>query len=425
MGNKIQHPVKKTMSLISGCGKNNSTIILLYLITNKTSMKLLKNCEVYAPELLGKKDILIGAGKILAIADKLEQPAGWDVEVIDCTGLKAVPGFIDGHVHIAGAGGEGGPATRTPELKLSQLVEAGVTSVIGCLGTDGMTRSVESVLMKAKGLRAEGVSCWIYTGAYQVPTPTITGEIGKDIATIDEVIGVGEIALSDHRSSWPNTDELIRITEHARVGGMLGGKAGIVNIHLGDQESNPFQPLYDVIERSQKMLKLTQFVPTHCNRNDYTLEYAKEYGKKGGLVDITTSSYPYFPEYEVKPSKCLKILTDAGVPLENITFTSDACGSLPGFDAQGNLVKLEMGMPSANLRELMDAVNEEGWPLEKAVKVLTSNPADIFKLKNKGRIAVGKDADIVLLKGNEINHVIALSEFMMRDKKVIKSGSYE
>jgi beta-aspartyl-dipeptidase (metallo-type) len=388
-------------------------------------MILFKDCDVYAPEHLGKKDVLTAASKIIAIEDKIDLPESNMLQIVHCDGLKLIPGLIDSHVHIAGAGGEGGPSTRTPELQLGMLIEAGVTTVIGCLGTDGMTRSVESVLMKAKGLRAEGVSSWIYTGAYQVPTPTITGDIGKDIATIEEIIGVGEIAISDHRSSWPTTDELIRLTEHARVGGMLGGKAGIVNIHLGDQEADPFKPLYDVIERSQKMLKLTQFLPTHCNRNDYTLEFAKEYGKKGGYVDITTSSYPYFPEYEVKPSKAVIELMNAGVPLENITFTSDACGSLPGFDAAGNLVKLEMGLPSANFRELMDMVKSEGLSLDKALKVLTSNPANILKLKNKGQIAIDKDADLVFLNGDEIYHVVAMGKFMMKERKILKKGSYE
>jgi beta-aspartyl-dipeptidase (metallo-type) len=388
-------------------------------------MILLKKCDVFSPDSIGRKDVLIAGSKIIAIDDDIQLPDSKYLQTINCDGLKLIPGLIDAHVHIAGAGGEGGPATRTPELQLSQLIDAGVTTVIGCLGTDGMTRSVESVLMKAKGLRAEGVSCWIYTGAYQIPTPTITGEVGKDIATIEEIIGVGEIAISDHRSSWPTTDELIRLTEHARVGGMLGGKAGIVNIHLGDQESDPFQPLYAVVERSQKMLKLTQFMPTHCNRNDYTLEFAKEYGKKGGYVDITTSSYPYFTEYEVKPSKAVVELMNAGVPLENITFTSDACGSLPGFDEKGNLVKLETGLPSANFRELMDMVKTEGLTLDKAVKVLTSSPADILKLKSKGRIIEGNDADLVLLNGDEIYSVIAMGQFLMKERKIVKKGSYE
>lgn len=387
-------------------------------------LTLLKQCELYAPASLGRKDILIGGGKIIAINDSIDKPAGLEVEVISCDGLKVVPGFIDAHVHIAGAGGEGGPGTRTPEIQLSMLVEAGVTTVVGCLGTDGMTRSVESVLMKAKGLKADGVTAYIYTGAYQVPTPTITGDVGKDIAMIEEVIGVGEIALSDHRSSWPNTDELLRLTEHARVGGMLGGKAGIVNIHLGDQQK-PFQPMYDVIEKSHNMLKLTQFYPTHCNRNDYTLDDAIEFAKKGGIVDITTSSYPYFPEYEVKPSKSVKMLLDAGIPIERISFTSDACGSLPGFDENGKLIKLEMGSPTANFRELMDMVRDEDIPLETAVRVLTSTPADILKLSQKGRIELGKDADLVFINNNEIYHVMALGQFLMKDHTILKKGNYE
>lgn len=386
-------------------------------------MILIKNAEVYTPDYIGKKDVLLAGKKIVAIEDSIEPPKGVKCEVIDAKGLKLTPGFIDAHVHIAGAGGEGGPSTRTPELQLSMLIDGGVTTVIGCLGTDGMTRTVESVLMKAKGLRDEGVSAWIYTGAYQIPTPTILGDVGKDIAIIDEVIGVGEVAISDHRTSFPTTEELIRITEHARVGGMLGGKAGIINIHMGDAK-NPFQPIHDAVAKSE--LNYKQFYPTHCNRNDYIFEDAKEYGKKG-WVDITTSSYPYFPQYEIKPSKCIKLLTDAGVPLEHITFTSDACGSLPDFDpVTGELKQLEMGLPSANLREIADAVKEEEIPLEKALKVITSNPADALKLKQKGRIAVGKDADVLLFDNDlKIKYMIAMGEFMSKEYKAVRKGAYE
>ncbi|MGB4205161.1 MAG: beta-aspartyl-peptidase [Bacteroidales bacterium] len=386
-------------------------------------MILIKNAEVYTPDYIGKRDVLLAGKKIVAIEKEIEMPASVKCEIIDATGLKLTPGFIDAHVHIAGAGGEGGPATRTPELQLSMLIKAGVTTVIGCLGTDGMTRSVESVLMKAKSLRDEGVSAWIYTGSYQVPTPTITGEVGKDIAMIDEVIGVGEVAISDHRSSCPTTDELIRITEHARVGGMLGGKAGIINMHMGDAQ-NPFQPIHDAVAKSE--LNYKQFYPTHCNRNDYIFEDAKEYGKKG-WVDITTSSYPYFPQYEIKPSKALKLLMDAGVPVEHITFTSDACGSLPDFDpVTGELRQLEMGLPDANLREIVDAVKEEQIPFEIALKVITSNPATALKLKQKGNIEVGKDADVLLFDADlRLHTMIAMGQFMMKEFKMVRKGSYE
>lgn len=385
-------------------------------------MIIIKNCELYNPGYQGKKDVLIAGKKIIRILDNIEIPSSWDIEVIDANGKKLIPGLIDAHVHIAGAGGEGGPSSRTPEMKLSHMLEAGVTTVVGCLGTDGITRAVESVLMKAKGLKNEGVSAWIYTGAYQIPTPTILGDVGKDIALIEEVIGVGEIALSDHRSSFPSPYELIKLTEHARVGGMLGGKAGIVNIHMGDAQ-NPFKPLYEAVEMSE--LNLKQFIPTHCNRNDYIFEDAKTYGKKG-FVDITASSYPYFPQYEIKPSKAIKELLEAGVPLEHITMTSDACGSLPDFDENGNLIKLEMGYPKSILTELADAVTRDDIPLEIALKVITSNVADILKLQGKGRIAEGCDADVVLIDNDfNILQLIAMGQIMVKDGVIIKKGSYE
>jgi beta-aspartyl-dipeptidase (metallo-type) len=384
---------------------------------------LIQNAEVYAPDSLGRKDVLLAASKILAIEDKIDPPAGLEVKVIDAAGLKLVPGFIDAHVHIAGAGGEGGPATRTPEMQLSEMISTGVTTVIGCLGTDGFGRSVDSVLMKVKALRGEGVSAWMYTGSYQVPTPTITGDAARDILMIEEIVGVGEVAISDHRSSCSSNKELTRLTAHARVAGMLSGKAGILNIHMGDAK-DPFRPLYKVVEGSE--MSFRQFLPTHINRNDYIFEDAKIYGKNGYL-DITTSSYPYYPDEEIKPAIALRLLLEAGIPIEHITFTSDACGSLPGFDpVTGELIKVETGLPSANLRELRDAVLVEGLPLETALRVLTSNPANILKLKQKGRIVIGLDADLVLLNENlDIHSVFALGQLVVDTGVLLKRGMYE
>lgn len=383
---------------------------------------LIKKVELYSPEPLGSKDVLIAGGKILAIDDDITKPAKIDVDVVTADGLVMIPGLIDAHVHIAGAGGEGGPATRTPELVLGQLLDGGITSVVGCLGTDGLTRNLESVLMKVKSLRCEGVSAWMFTGSYQVPTPTLLGDVGRDIALIGEIIGVGEVAISDHRSSFPSVEELIRLAGHARVGGMLGGKAGIVNLHMGDAQ-NPFQIIHDAVSRSQ--LNYKQFLPTHCNRNATIFEDAKTYGKQGH-VDITASSYPYFPQYEIKPSKAMGQLMQAGVPLEHITMTSDGCGSLPDFDKDGNLIKLVSGDPASILRETIDAVREEKMPLEQALLPVTTNPARILRLSGKGRIAIGMDADLVLLDSEyRVYHLMANGKFLVKNAKQMVSGSFD
>lgn len=383
---------------------------------------LIKQIQLYNPEACGQKDILIAGGKFIAIEDNIDIRSleNTEIEVVEGQGLSLIPGIIDPHVHIAGAGGEGGPSTRTPEIPLNDLLEGGVTTVVGCLGTDGITRDVRSVLMKVKSLRDEGISSWMYTGAYQIPPPSITGDYAKDIALFEEIIGVGEIALSDHRSSTPSVNELIRLAEHTRVAGMLSGKAGIVNIHMGDAK-NPFRPIYEALENSE--LPIKQFYPTHCNRNEYIFNDSLEYAKRG-FVDITTSSYPFFPDEEIKPSRAIRLFLEAGVPIEHITLSSDANGSLPQFDDKGNLVQLERGKPSANLKEIVDSVFIEKLPLDVAVKTVTSSVADILKLPGKGYVKTGYDADCLLLDNEfKIKRLYSFGELMVDNYSVIKEAT--
>lgn len=385
--------------------------------TDNYTMILIKNAQIFSPDALGKKDILLAGNKIQFIDGSISGKAPYINTVINADSHMLIPGFIDSHCHFSGAGGEGGPATRTPEMHINDFFEAGVCTAVGCLGTDGITRDPRSVLMKAKVLNNEGITAYMYTGAYQVPPPTILGSVAEDIAMIEEVIGAGEIALSDHRSSVPTTSEIAKIAADARVGGMLGGKAGIVNIHMGDAK-NPFKPLYDVVENSE--LGFKQFLPTHVNRNEYIFEDAKVYGRNG-VVDITSSSYPYFPEYEIKPSRAAAELIAAGVPLNHITMSSDAGGSLPGFDENGKLVKLETGKPISLLHEFRDMLREEKMSMTTAISILSTNVAEVLKLKTKGKIQPGFDADFLILDKNlEIVVMIAKGELIINNYKIVR-----
>ncbi|UOY91863.1 beta-aspartyl-peptidase [Ectobacillus sp. JY-23] len=388
-------------------------------------LTLIKNGYVYAPNEIGYKDVLIAGGKIAYLGDNLTVPDDFPVQVIDATDLLVVPGFIDSHVHIIGGGGEGGFKTRTPELMLSDLTTSGITTVIGVLGTDGTTRKMEDLLAKARALEEEGVSCWIHTGSYQVPVKTLTGRIEEDIILIDKIIGVGEIAISDHRSSEPTFEEFVKIATAARNGGILSGKAGLLEIHLGDGKEK-LALLHEVADRTN--IPIRHFHPTHINRNEELFQGGIDYAKRGGYVDFTTSTIPQFlEEGEVKCSTALRLMLEEGVPVGCITFSSDGQASLPLFDATGEYQGLQVGKVSSLFQEVRDAVLIEGIPLETALQVITANPAQVLRLNQKGCLQVEKDADLVLLTKDtlQIDTVIAQGKVMVKHGQTLVKGTFE
>ncbi len=393
--------------------------------TKKTFFTLLKNAHVIAPEDLGVKDILVAGEKIAMIGEGLSLPAVYDCEVVDCEGNYVVPGFIDSHVHLIGGGGEGGYATRTPEIQLTDITTSGVTTVLGLLGTDGVTRHVASLLAKARGLEDEGITAYIYSGSYEIPTPTITGSVRNDIILIDKVIGTGEIAMCDHRSSQSPKEAYQQITAEARVGGMLSGKAGVVNMHLGDGEDG-LKMLYEITKNGE--IPKTQIIPTHVNRNKRLFKEAIEWAKQGGIMDVTSSVSPETgSSHSVKSSEAVKQALEAGVNIENITMSSDGNGSMPIFDEAGNNIGVGVASQISILNEFRDMVQKENIAITDAVKIITSNIAKFTKLyPKKGCLANNSDADILVLdKDLQLQHVWARGTYMVENGKPIVFGTFE
>jgi len=380
-------------------------------------MKLIKNAQVFAPQALGRKDILIAADKIIAIEDDLSECINSHVEVIDAKEQLVTPGFVDSLVHITGGGGEGGYSTRTPEMHINEALIGGVTTVIGVLGTDAETRSLENLLAKAYGLAEQGLSVFCYSGSYHFPMVTVTNSIKRDIMLIDKFIGVGEVAIADHRSSQLQTAELARLASEARVAGMLGGKAGIVSIHVGDEPSK-LDSLLEVVAQSD--IPITQFYPTHINRSESLLSAGFDFAQQGGYIDFTTSTTEQILEQgEVPAAKALAMALERNIDVKHLTMSSDGNASLPVFDPQGNLIDLQVGQVKSLHQSMVDAVKEYQVPFELALSTITQSPARILKLANKGLLAVGSDADLNLLNGESL----AIEMVIAKGKKVVEHGN--
>lgn len=374
-------------------------------------MFLIKNANIVGE---GLKNILVASDKIEKIFDG---DSNYPVdEVYDAEGKTLIPGLIDQHIHITGGGGEGGFNTRVPEIGLSKLIEAGITTVVGLLGTDSETRSVENLVAKSLALTKEGIKTYSLTGSYAYPSPTITGSVKTDIVFVDQLIGV-KIAANDHRDSCLDYKELQRIGAEARVAGMISDKSGHVTIHMGRGKFY-FDQINDALEHSN--LPITIFRPTHVNRDKKLYEEALNFAERGGYIDLTSGMNKYMAD-----SKAYQLAKERNV-LDRITFSSDGFGSWSNYDEEGNLVEIGYSPVNTGMKAIREIV-QSGEKLEEAIKPFTSNVAKVLKLdKEVGFVKEGYIANLVLLNEDlEIETVISQGQFMMKNGERLRKGTYE
>ena len=384
---------------------------------------LIKNANVYAPQPLGIVDLLIINDKIAKIGQQLAAPQGLDCQILDAQKRKVVPGYVDQHVHIIGGGGESGPYSRTPEINLSELTKVGITTVVGVLGTDGTSRHNESLLAKARGLTHEGITAYMLTGSYEIPLHNMTGDVRRDIILINECLGIGEVALSDHRSSQPTREELEKVLTQARLGGMLSGKTGVVQFHMGVGKRG-IDVLLAIVRETE--IPARHFIPTHVNRAFHLFEQAKEFARLGGYVDITSGirEQDGFPAC-VKPSDAIKILYEEGVPMDKVTMSSDANGCMSVTLPDGSQKQLAVS-PDSFQEEVKDALLA-GVPTEVVAKVVSSNPAQANGLyPQKGCLQADSDADLIIYSDSyDVDTVIAKGQIMVAAGEALVKGTFE
>ena len=384
------------------------------------SLTLLLNAELYDPQPRGRVHLLVGGERILWIGREVPK-VGVPVEEHDLGGRRVIPGLVDCHVHLTGGGGEAGPETRVPPVPLSRMTTGGVTTAIGVLGTDDAIRSPAELVTVARGLNAEGLTAYCMTGGYHLPPVTVTGSVRRDLVLIDLILGVGEVAISDHRSSQPTLDELLRVAADAHVGGLMSGKAGVLHLHLGDGERG-LQPVRDALERSE--IPAAVFHPTHVNRRRALFDEALALAERGCTVDITA-----FPVAEDEDGwSAVAALTrylGAGLPAERVTVSSDGGGCLPVFDRDGRVTGMDVGRPSS-LAETLRALLDCGQPLERVLPAFSSNPARLLRLTRKGHLAVGADADLVVLDAaGGPGDVMARGRWHVREQRPVVRGTFE
>ncbi|PRQ09330.1 Isoaspartyl dipeptidase [Enhygromyxa salina] len=317
-----------------------------------------------------------------------------------------------------------------PPLSLTQLSLAGVTSVVGVLGTDGTTRTMRELVARTYALREEGVSAWCWTGNYELPVRTLTGSVRDDMVFVDPIIGVGELAISDHRSSQPSFDEFLRVAADVHVGGMLSGKAGVLHLHLGDGGRG-----LDLVRRAldHSELPARVFHPTHLNRNLELFAEAqalvRDRGSHAPTIDVTA-----FPADDVgdglSAADAIAAWNQAGLPLDHLTCSSDGGGCMPHFDHHGQLDGYGVGQCATLLDTIRAGRRVHGLDLEQLLPLFTCNVARLLRLRGKGELTVGADADLLILHDREdqslhLDAVIGRGVWLVRGGEAVVAGPFE
>ncbi|HET7232255.1 MAG TPA: amidohydrolase family protein [Longimicrobium sp.] len=365
-------------------------------------LTLIENGEVYAPEPLGRRSVLLTDGKIAKVGEvdrKAVEAVGVECEVIDAGGCLVVPGLIDPHVHLLGGSGEEGFSTQTPEFFISELVRFGITTVVGVLGVDTTMKTMAGLLAKAKALKEDGLNAYIWSGGYSLPPTSVMQTVRDDILFLDEVIGAGEVAISDERGQDPTPGELARVATDCHVGGMLSRKAGLLHLHVGEGNTR-LKPLRDALDGFN--VKPEWFYPTHVERTTRLMDEAVELARKGMPVDVDV--------VEGDLPKWVRRYLDQGGPPDKLTISSDA----------------SITSPRGVWEQLRQCIHQCGLGIDQVLRLATRNTAAILKLQHKGVLEKGRMGDILLLEKDtfEVVHVLSKGVMMVRDGSVVKEESF-
>jgi beta-aspartyl-dipeptidase (metallo-type) len=377
-------------------------------------LKVIKNGRVYSPDDLGQKDILIAGDTILAVADRLStESLPFPVEVYNAGGRMILPGIIDPHVHFIGGGGSSGLNSRTKEIAVEQIIEAGVTTAVGVLGFDRASRTLKALLLKTRALEELGLTAFMLTGSYSLPSQTLTGSVEDDLILIDKVIGV-KLALGETLANFPEIRDIRNLLAACLRGGHLGGKAGFLQIHMGVQGKVWKKPFMEILREMK--IPFSQVIFTHANRSPDTLDEFLEFIQAGGGVDLTASYTPEERPGSLTVREALQRMIRAGVPLDRVTLSSDSNATRMLSDKR--LKYLPIQTLFQVIRDLW--LNGE-ISRPQLVRLVTENPARSLGLGQvKGLIEPGKHADLIILKEPfELDGVIVKGKWGRRDGQTL------
>ncbi len=341
---------------------------------------LIKNCRMIIDGEEQFKDILVENGKIVSIEDDLSG-VSFD-EIIDAAGNYVISGIIDPHVHMRDPG-----MTHKEDFTTGSMAcaKGGITTFFDMPNTVPNTITEEDLLEKKR----------LHEGNSYVDYGFWFG--GSKADNHEEVKKVQDKVIATKVFMNVSTGNML--VEDEKVLEDIFKNSKLVGVHA-EGEMIP-----KAISLSEK-LDVPVYLCHLSTKED--VQYVREAKKKGLKVYGEVTPHHLFlnisdveknPLLRMKPE--LKTKEDNEALWEGVLDgTIDTIGTDHApHRIEEKKAKLTFGIPGAenSLEMMLKAVKCDKISLEKLMKIMSENTAEIFGLKNKGKIAVGYDADLVIV----------------------------
>ena len=379
------------------------TAICLHNATVLTGLSVMHNCAVYI-----KNSQIADVYNEKRFKQKVFSPK---VKIIDVKGAYVMPGMIDTHIH--GIGGKGADdADSASILHMSKVLpQYGVTSFIPtcCTAPEAeLTKKIKAIV-KASGhesganilgihlegpfLSPERIGAQSADGIFPVDLGLMERLYKASKGKLINMTVAPELSKMRELALYCNEKNIILQAGHtdATYDQMLEGmQANIMHVtHL----FNAMRPLHHrepgVVGAALIHPEIScEIIGDGVHVNPHLIELLTKYKPISQIVLITDALSPAKTDMshfeELYLDKCF-------YRKEDNVINGSAISMLDGFK---NLISW-------------------GIPIEKAVRMASTNPAQIMKQKNKGMLLPGYDADVIVLdKDLNLIHTIINGQFV-------------
>lgn len=364
---------------------------------------LVKNCKLVVEnnqEII--RDILIEDGVITKIDENIQAEGH---EIVDAQSNYVLPGIIDVHTHMRDPG-----LTHKEDFTSGSraCARGGVTAFIDMPNTIPVTVT-EKALMDKKDMMI-GRSYVDYGFHFGGSKKDNSEEIKK---VLDKVAST-KIFLNMSTGDMLIEDE--KVVEN------IFRESKIISVHA---EEGMVEKAIEFCKKYDKELYLC-----HLSKASEIelLKQAKAEGVK--VFGEVTPHHLFLNVDDVNATERSKMLLRMKPELKEKSdnealWKALADGTLDSIGTdhaphliEEKLAKLTYGVPSVenSLEMMLNGVKENRITFERLIEVMCKNPAKIFKIKNKGDIAVGYDGDLVIVDINDNSPI--------KDDKVITKANW-